>query len=309
MLGSPSKMENSSFERLTVDQVDIFSDQRIIPINESSDLLISQGNTLHISTPLFAPKTQVLGVRSSPEEEKEIISYTVQPGDSIDTIASHFGISRKTILWANELKGSTIKPGQELIILPVSGVFHIITPGDTIKDIADKYKADVGEIIEFNELTGEEDIKLGDILIIPGGEIKKPAKTAHFARSPSISSSWLIPPTSGRISQGLHWYNAVDIATNCGNPIYAAAGGTIQLTGYDSVGGNFVRILHPNGIVTYYGHMSRIRVSTGQVVSQGDHIGDIGNTGYTIGPTGCHLHFEVRGGTNPFLAYPRGHRF
>lgn len=297
-------------ERLASNRADIFSAPRTALIEESPDLLISQGNTVYASTPLFMPKGQVLGARSLFDEgEKDIISYTVRSGDSIDTIASNFGISRKTIVWANELKGSTIKPGQELVILPVSGVFHIVSSGDTVKDIADKYKADVDEIIEFNELAGRDDVRPGDILIVPGGEIREPVVAATPARPSSNSSSWLIPPASGYISQRLHWYNAVDIATNCGSPIYASAGGTVQATGYHPVGGNFVRILHSNGAVTYYGHMSRIGVSSGQSVSQGTRIGDIGNTGYTVGPTGCHVHFEVRGGSNPFAAYPRGYRF
>ena len=296
-------------ERLTVNQADIFSDPRDVLIEESSDLLISQGNTLYAATPLFMPKIQVLGAQSLLDEErKDIISYTVQSGDSIDSIALQFDISRETILWANELKKSTIKPGQELTILPVSGVLHIVSSRDTIENIVTKYKADIDEVIEFNSLKGENDIMIGDILIIPGGEIRESVVAASPVR-PLSGSSWLIPPTRGIKSQGLHGHNGVDIATNCGNPIYAAAGGTVQLTGYHSIGGNFVMIKHPNGIVTYYGHMSKTNVSVGQVVAQGTHIGNIGNTGFTIGPTGCHLHFEVRGGINPFLAYPRGHRF
>ena len=298
-----------SFEGLAVNQTDIFSTPTTALIEEPSDLLISQGNTIYASAPLFMPKTQVLGARSLfNEEKKEIILYTVRSGDSIDAIASSFGISRNTIIWANELKGSTVRPGQELVILPISGVFHIVSSGDTVRGIANKYKAEVDGIIEFNELAGQDDIRLGDILIVPGGEARAVVSRTPV-RLPSGSPSWLIPPASGQVTQRMHWYNAVDISTSCGNPIYASAGGTVQATGYHSIGGNFVRILHPNGIVTYYGHMSKIGVSAGQIVSQGDYIGDIGNTGHTIGLTGCHVHFEVRGGVNPFVAYPIGHRF
>ncbi len=275
---------------------------------ESPDLLISQSNTIYAANPLYHPGNQLLGSGGFPEkEEREIISYSVRPGDSLSGIASHFGISRDTIVWANKLSGSTIKPGQELVILPVSGVFHIVEKGDTVEKIASKYKAKSGDIFEFNGLNGEE-IRLGDILVVPGGEIAAPVITAT-PRPSSSSVSWLIPPASGYISQGLHWYNAVDIANNCGTPIYASASGVIQATGYHSIGGNYVRILHSNGVVTYYGHLSRIIVSRGQSVFQGSVIGYMGNTGYTIGPTGCHVHFEVRGGTNPFGAYRRGHRF
>ncbi len=309
-----TEKENSDYtkhrvsERLSLNQDNIFSSSRTNFLDESPDLLIVQGNTIYASTPLYLPKSQVLGSQSFfDEKEKDIISYTVRSGDSLDMIASRFGISQKTIIWANNLKGTTIKPGQELVILPVSGVFHIVTSGDTIKGIADKYKVQSDDITEFNELEGKEDIRPGDILLVPGGEIREPV----VAATPRVttSSSWLIPPASGYISQRLHWYNAVDIANNCGAPVYASAAGTVQQTGYHPVGGNYVRIIHSNGVVTYYGHLSRISVSRGQSVVQGAVIGSIGNTGYTVGPTGCHVHFEVRGATNPFGAYPRGYRF
>ena len=68
------------------------------------------------------------------------------------------------------------------------------------------------------------------------------------------------------------------------------------------MGGNYVRILHPNGVVTYYGHLARAAMSSGARVFQGEIIGYTGYSGYTIpaGPAGCHVHFEVRGATNPF---------
>ncbi len=67
--------------------------------------------------------------------------------------------------------------------------------------------------------------------------------------------------------------------------------------------GKYVRILHFNDVVTVYAHLSVILISPGEDVSQGDLIGRIGHTGRTTpsGPAGCHLHFEVRGGRNPFL--------
>jgi len=111
-------------------------------------------------------------------------------------------------------------------------------------------------------------------------------------------------PTPYRITQGLHWYNAIDFSTGkCGSPIYAAAGGQVQRTGYDyERAGRYVRILHPNGVVTFYGHMSKIAVNAGATVGQGQIIGYIGYSGHTIpsGPGGCHLHFDVRGSRNPF---------
>lgn len=107
-------------------------------------------------------------------------------------------------------------------------------------------------------------------------------------------------PTSCRTSQWNHDRYAVDLACPTGTPIRAAAAGTIQFAkyGWNGAFGNLVIMKHPNGMTTYYAHIKDggIAVSQGQTVSQGDVIGYVGSTGRSTGP---HLHFEVRGGTNP----------
>jgi LysM repeat protein len=274
---------------------------------ESSELLISQENTIYASAPSYYPKTQLLGstYESLEKRDKDIISYKVQSGDNLSVIASRFEISRNTIVWANELRNTNIKIGQELIILPVSGVFHIAGNNDTISAIAKRYNAKTNDILAFNDLDDSSVIGLGDIIIVPGGEMPR-----SIASMPTISASGFIPPASGVITQGYHAaHRAIDIANVCGSLIYASASGTIQQTGYTSIGGNYIRINHSNGAVTYYGHLSRILVSRGQRVSQGSIIGYMGNTGYTIGATGCHIHFETRNMMNPFASYRVGHRF
>jgi murein DD-endopeptidase MepM/ murein hydrolase activator NlpD len=86
-------------------------------------------------------------------------------------------------------------------------------------------------------------------------------------------------------------HEGIDIAVGTGTPIAAAAAGTVAYAGWESGYGNFVLIDHGNGLATAYGHQSRIAVSTGQSVSQGEVIGYVGCTGHCFGP---HLHFEVR---------------
>ncbi len=286
------------------------SDFSVINISE---MIVSQENTLYASSPLHIPGSiQVLGVKiEEPACRGDIISYKVEEGETINSIALKFGISSETVISANNIKGNSVKKGQDLVILPVSGVFHIAKSGDSVSGIAKTYQAEKKEILSCNEMEDEK-IFAGDILIVPGGKMPKPVASSSVQSLPSSSPtgvSWIIPPASGVVSQGLHWHNAVDIANVCGAYVYAAAAGTVQQTGYHNIAGNYVRILHSNGVVTFYGHLSRIRVSPGQRVSQGSLIGNIGNTGYTIGATGCHLHFEVRGAANPLASYRVGHRF
>ncbi len=91
-------------------------------------------------------------------------------------------------------------------------------------------------------------------------------------------------------------HTGTDFAAAHGTPIYAAADGVVTHAGWGSGYGRLVKIRHALGYETYYAHMSRIRVSEGQRVSQGDRIGDMGNTGRS---TGTHLHFEVRQNGTP----------
>jgi len=107
----------------------------------------------------------------------------------------------------------------------------------------------------------------------------------------------LIKPVSGVITSrfgqrasGTH--KGLDIATSIGTPVAAAAGGTVIFSGWDSYGlGNCVKISHGNGVVTVYGHCSKLYVTTGETVQAGEVISAVGSTGNSTGP---HLHLEIR---------------
>jgi murein DD-endopeptidase MepM/ murein hydrolase activator NlpD len=259
-------------------------------------------------TPPMTVTAKVLGaiIGDAPldaRSSREIVHYVIEEGDTIESLAERFGVSVNTILWANELSSSAaLSLREELIILPASGTLHLVRPHDTLSEIALWYKADLQEILEFNELDSAQDIFVGDFLIIPGG--RKPAQLPSGRLTPLANSYFIYPvPRSYRLTQGLHPFNAVDLSNGaCGGPAYAAAGGIVQQAGYHGVAGNYVRILHPNGVVTFYGHLSGQAASPGERVLQGQIVGYVGHSGYTIpaGPAGCHLHFEVRGAANPF---------
>ncbi len=273
------------------------------------DLNITTNAFLEPVAPAFLVKGRILGSLGESSRRKEIQEYIVQEGDTLTSIAQKFGISLETLLWANDLKStSIIKPGQKLIILPVSGILHIVREGETLSEIAQLYQAEIGEIVEFNELRDEGKIYVGDLLIIPGG--KKPKQIKKYVQVPLSKSYFICPiPAPCRITQGLHWYNAVDFSNGkCGEPVFAAAGGEVQRTGYTRLGGYYVRIRHSNGVITYYGHLGKILVRPGQRVYQGQIIGTVGYSGLTVprGPAGCHLHFDVRFAENPFAKYPVG---
>jgi len=235
----------------------------------------------------------------------QVSIYVVDSGDTLSEIAEMHGVSINTIIWANDLRNTSIKEGQELLILPISGVRHIVKSGDTLQSIAKSYKAELDDILSYNDLSTDSKIKIGDAIIIPNGIISasaniKSSLTQTSSSLPTYSGYYLRPITGGRKSQGIHGYNGVDLAAPTGTPIRASADGTVIIaksSGYNGGYGLYVVIKHSNGTQTLYAHMSKINVSVGQYVDQGEIIGAVGNTGRSTGP---HLHFEVRGARNPF---------
>jgi LysM repeat protein len=281
---------------------------------ESLDLNLIQKNTIvGYGLPVTA-NPQVLGMILGTEgstANKDINEYEVLAGDSLGGIAEKFGISLETLLWANNLsRSSAIKVGQKLVTLPVSGVLHYVKAGDTVSEIALKYKAAAQDIVDFNELTSQNDIFVGDILIVPGGKMPAVSAPSYASSQVPLASSYFICPIASpcRITQGLHFYNAVDFSHGkCGDYIYAAAGGTVQRVkyGWNSGAGNTIYIQHPNGVVTSYGHILSALVNPGDQVYQGQPIAIMGGNRATQGngagiSTGCHVHFAVHGAKNPF---------
>lgn len=272
------------------------------------DLNIISSSVLEPVSPPFLVEGKVLASYGF-TADKEIAEYVVKEGDTLSSIAEKFKISLNTILWANDLTTkSVLKVGQKLVIMPVSGMMHVVREGDTLSEIAMIYKTKVDGIVEFNELEDEGRIYAGDFLIVPYGI--KPKVSTRYVTVPLSNSYFIAPiPSPAGVTQGLHWFNAIDFSNGkCNEPVYAAAGGEVQRTGYTRLGGRYVRILHPNGVVTYYGHLSSIAAKPGAKVYQGQVVGYIGYSGVTVpaGPAGCHLHFDVRFAKNPFNRYIAG---
>lgn len=245
----------------------------------------------------------------------QISVYMVKSGDTLSKVADMFGVSPNTIIWSNDLKSKKLTVGETLIILPISGVKHTVKKGDSLKSIASSYKVEVADIIEYNNLSEDEKLKIGDDLIIPGGEIvqkvePKPIKNTGSSNIASlkngatsnydVSGYFTHPLPNSRRVRGLsRTHHGVDFAAPTGTSIYAAASGRVIFAKYGWNGryGNMVILSHDNGSRTLYAHMSRIGIEEGSYVEKGQVIGYVGNTGRSTGP---HLHFEVLGAKNSF---------
>ena len=239
-------------------------------------------------------------------QKGEISTYVVRSGDTLSSIAKSYGVSTNTIIWANDLKGSTIREGQKLVILPITGIKHTVKSGDTLSGLAKKYGADIFEITTYNNLQTDSVLAIGDEVIIPGGKVTVTTSSSgstnplRGASSVDYDDYYIRPIVGGIKTQGLHGYNAVDLANYWGAPVYAAADGRVTVSlsgGWNGGYGSYIVVSHSNGTQTLYSHLSSVEVGVGEYVSQGQVIGKLGSTGKSTGP---HLHFEIRGARNPF---------
>lgn len=249
-----------------------------------------------------ATDSSSIDTQISDKVRDSIIDYQVQDGDTVASIANKFGISADTIRWANNLSGDKIKVGQDLKILPVTGVAHTVAKGDTVYSIASKYDAEAQAIVDFpfNTFTNDEtfELAIGETVIVPDGVMPtgiaatpRPRQMTPGAGSVTASGQF-VWPTQGIITQYFSWYHpAIDIA-NPAEPLDVAAdSGTVVHAGWDTTGyGNMVMIDHGNGYKTLYAHLSQIMVVVGQTVAKGQVIGRMGSTGHSTGP---HTHFEI----------------
>jgi len=242
----------------------------------------------------------------SEKPRDQTITYEIQKGDTLSTIAEKFSVSVDTIKWANDIKKDSLTAGDTLKIPPVTGLVVKVNEGDTVYSLAKKYKTEAQKIVNFpfNDFSDLNTFALnvGQTLIIPDGVMPSAAPVARPRFSVSSlsagGSGQFIWPTTGVISQYPIWYHmAYDIANPSSPPVTAAGAGTVILAQYLTYGyGRHVIVDHGNGLATLYGHLIEIYVSAGDTVSQGQVIGKMGSTGRS---TGTHLHFEVRRNGTP----------
>jgi murein DD-endopeptidase MepM/ murein hydrolase activator NlpD len=261
----------------------------------------------------------------------DIVTYTVQKGDTVTGIAEKYGLQPKTIFAANyeilQDDPHNLMPNQELKILPVDGVLWQWLGGIPFGQWAGYFQVQPEDIINYppNHLNIETigdpqnaNIETGTFLIIPGGYYQyhtpgqvplgitrsNPA-SAQVAGDGScgpveggaVGTGTFVYPTDRHYLSGFDYstktnHLGIDLAADEGNNIYATDGGVVVYAGWNSYGyGNMVMIDHGTGFQSLYAHLSQIWVSCGMSVSQGQNIAAAGATGHASGP---HLHFEIR---------------
>lgn len=273
---------------------------------------------------------------------QDVTTYTVQDGDTVFGIAEKFGLEPQTILWGNYNvlldDPHSLKPGQELNILPVDGVYWEWLGGITFGSWAEFYGVTPADIIEFpgNHLDpntvgdyNNANVKPGTWLIIPGGKrefVSWSAPLGVTRENPAsarvlgagacepvsggaVGYGYFVYPTNNHYLSGFDYspkanHLGIDLAGNTGEAVYASDAGVIVYAGWNDYGyGNMIMVDHGNGFQTLYAHLSALNAGCGQSVGQGEVIGAIGSTGRS---SGAHLHFELMAGSkvNPWDYLP-----
>jgi len=312
------------------------------PVNEvgssdTQDIALPQYSFKSLSYQSGIPRFAELRTIIPTRPRSGVITYTVETGDNLFTIAEKYGLKPETVLWGNYevLRDNPqfLRPEQSLIILPTDGVYYQWKAGDTLRGVADFFKVEPelildwpGNNLDLTEVSLETSaIPDGSWMIIPGGkrELKdwgppaisrsNPAAAAYYGSGycgevyeGAIGIGAFIWPTPATYLSGYDYspsiHPGIDIAGAEGNAIFASDSGVVVFAGWSEFGYGYLIVLdHGNGWQTAYAHLSSVGVYCGQSIGRGNVIGALGNTGNSSGP---HLHFEMRsdiyGKVNPW---------
>ena len=305
------------------------------PVDPNGDGLKEMyfGEKVEISE-AYVSKTLV----TNPEEAADQITkesqkneiYEVKSGDTLSTIANGHGLLVKEVLSLNSglSENTTLQIGDEIIITVPQPELTVLTVEQSTYD--EEYFAEVEYVYNddwyttksvvlqepvagYHQVTamvtkrnGVEENRemIGEIVytepvckIVEIGTKTPPTYIKPLSGGRQTSGYGMRKaPTKGASTN----HRAIDWSTPTGTAIWASSGGTVSLAGWQSGYGYVVYINHPDGNQTRYGHLSKILVSPGQTVKQGQKIALSGNTGRSTGP---HLHFELRVNGTPVNPY------
>ncbi len=247
--------------------------------------------------------------------------HITEEGETVESLASLFGVEAIDVYNEDNSQPVTeIEPGDRVcirnIVEPVSvemveeGRLKEVIEYETIKKETDEYYK--GDTVLEQEGRDGRQIFEGTITKVSGVETER-----HATKKPEIlvekkdkiilvgtaerpktaATGTFIMPINNYVvtsEMGGRWgrmHEGMDFGAPTGTPIYASDGGKIIKANYWSGHGLCVEIDHGNGVITRYSHCSAVMVSIGDLVYQGQHIANVGNTGHSFG---SHLHFEVR---------------
>jgi len=263
---------------------------------------------------------------SDPTINFNIIEYVVKPGDTLQSIATKYNVSKDTIKWDNvTIFGSydaytseKITEGEKLEIPEINGIIYVVKANDTLDSIVSKTKGDRFQIIEINQLIAPDySVTSKKQIFIPNGSLPSPAAPViYYAVSTHYTSNGIYTnnlganqalngvvfsnPLSDSSCKGYIWmrgfssfHNGVDLAKGGGCPERAACSGKVTEAGWQNGGQGFNTVIDcGNGVsISYYHSNGDLALRAGDHVSQGQFVQFMGQSGFA---TGIHLHLGLR---------------
>lgn len=258
--------------------------------------------------------------------------YVIRRGDTVYGVAQRNGVSTRALIDQNNLRPPyLLVPGQSLRLPRSRG--YTVQSGDSIYAISRRFNVDMTTLVGLNGLPAPYTIHVGQRLQLPAGaradtqvaataqaparntggtqdasapvgptaKPTPPRPVVSVPRPPARTGSGFVWPVEGRLvssfgskSGGQH-NDGVNIAAPRGTPVRAAENGVVAYAGKEIRGfGNLLLIKHDGGLITAYAHADSLLVARGDVVTRGQVIAKVGQTGGVDNPQ---LHFEVRRGT------------
>ncbi|MCP2240111.1 murein DD-endopeptidase MepM/ murein hydrolase activator NlpD [Thermoanaerobacterium thermosaccharolyticum] len=274
---------------------------------------------MEVDTPTANLKTIEEAVKDL-EGKSRSVTYVVKDNDTLWSISRKFNVTLNDIYNLNPGISQRIYPGELLKIKESKPLLTVVTekksvymediPYETVTQKDDKMFINDSKVLVRGK-TGSKIVTAilkyynGEIVnknVINENVVSEPVNEVIAVGDEPLPVTYatgnFIYPVRGHITitsrYGQRWgrlHAGIDIAASIGDPIYAADGGTVIFSGWESGYGYLVKIDHGNGYVTYYGHASKLIVKKGDKVYKGQEIALVGMTGNTTGP---HVHFEVR---------------
>lgn len=266
----------------------------------------------YVSEDQFTPVEQAIELVTKDQEKNQV--YEVKSGDSLSVIANSHDMMLKELLALNEglTENTILSIGDEIVITIPEPELSMTTVEESTYE--EDYYAEPEYILNDEWYTTQKVVRQKGV---PGHHVvtalitrenNKETERRIIAETVTaepvveiIEKGTKVPPTyvkplsGGRFTSGYKWrwgrqHKGVDWACPIGTAIMASSGGKVVQAGWSSGYGYCITLSHPDGRRTRYAHLSKILVSVGQSVAQGQKIALSGNTGRSTGP---HVHFEI----------------
>ncbi|MBK4215280.1 M23 family metallopeptidase [Paracoccus caeni] len=221
----------------------------------------------------------------------------VQQAEEAQKAAADLAQERDQILARNDEILTQLEDAVTISVKPLDDVFRSVgmNPEDVLETIREGYSGQGGPLTPLSYSTrgdaalSQGETKANQIIVTLDQMNTYRIAMEKLPLAMPVKSSFRYTSGFGRRWGRAH--EGIDMAAPTGTPVYVTGDGVVTHAGRQGAYGNLIKIQHELGTETRYAHLSRIRVTVGQRVSQGDLIGDMGNTGRSTGP---HLHYEVR---------------